>query len=68
MTLNDYVQMRKEPLLMDRKIKHYLVEIERETAERERMAIITEAEETRTRYHSEKMSKFSEDEILRVRK
>jgi hypothetical protein len=34
MTLNDYVQMRKDPLLLDRKIKHYLSEIEREKTEK----------------------------------
>lgn len=68
MTLNDYVQIRKDPLLMDRKIKHYMTEIKREKAERERAALFTDLEETVTRYHSEKMSKFSEEEILGVRK
>lgn len=38
MTLNDYVHMKKDPQLMERKIRHYISEIYREKLEKESAA------------------------------
>jgi hypothetical protein len=60
MTLNDYVQMRKEPAVIGRKVRHYLAEIEREKAERSRLVASADNEETIARHQSEHLS---EEEI-----